>query len=407
MTATRPSRSRVLTPLVTASRGGARRLLPFAGVALGAVTWAAGAGLLVGAAVLLSVVVLLPGLRDRMRERIRAKARWLALAERRRVNRLLDARVDGTVDGDRAVAYLAARTGVGLLAAVLLLLLLLGAGTAVAVLADWAAGRAFDGIEPTLFNIAYLCCAGAILLFLDVQGILAVARMDRALARRLLVPDRHAAYERRIAELSHARAEVVAAVDAERRRIERDLHDGIQQRLVSLGMLLGQARRLEEGGRDIGRERVAALVRQAHEEAADALTELRDVAWRVFPAALDTGGLAAALEMVADRSPVPVGLTVDLGPDPVAEMETVAYFVVCEAVTNAVKHSGANRITVSAGRCGAALRVTVRDDGGGGADPAGGGLTGLARRVEAMDGRFRVVSPAGGPTTIEAVLPCA
>ncbi|WP_229070939.1 sensor histidine kinase [Actinoplanes sp. DH11] len=366
------------------------------GVALGAVTWPVGAAYLVIA--MLAAVV--PGPRRPLLD----GARWLAVLDRRRVNRWLGAGAGGAVDGGRAMIYLVARVAVGLLGALLFLLLFWGAGTAVAVVAGWVAGRPVDGIAAEPFTVTYLAGAAAVLLFLDVQGILAAGRMDCSLARRLLVPDRRAAYESRIAELSHARAEVVAAVDAERRRIERDLHDGVQQRLVALGMLLGQASR---SAATVDRERLVTLVRQAHDEAADALVELREVAWRVFPAALDAGGLPAALEMVADRSAVPVTLDVDLGPQPLTAVETVAYFVVCEAVTNAVKHAGAGRIAVRVHRAGADLRVSVHDDGGGGADPAGGGLTGLARRVAALDGRFRVDSPAGGPTVVEAVLPCA
>jgi signal transduction histidine kinase len=303
------------------------------------------------------------------------------------------------VEPGRAFAYLAVRALTGLLGSVLVLLFGYGGVTVALLIVGWLIGRPVDGIEPSPLNVIYIFCAAALLAFLGLQGLLAVGRMDRALATRLLVPAARVAYERRIAELSTARAEVVAAVDAERRRIERDLHDGVQQRLVALGMLIGRARRA-------GPERLAELLRQAHEEAADALVELREVSWRVFPVALDAGGLPAALETVADRSPVRVRLDVDLDDRPVSSVETVAYFVVCEAVTNAVKHAGAAAIEVAVRRQGDDLHVRVTDDGPGGANPAGDGLVGLARRVSALDGRFTVDSPAGGPTTVAAVLPC-
>jgi signal transduction histidine kinase len=194
-----------------------------------------------------------------------------------------------------------------------------------------------------------------------------------------------------------SRAGIVEAVDAERRRIERDLHDGLQQRVVALGMLLGRARR--SGSAD--------LVRQAHEESQRILDELREIAWRVYPSALDNLGLAEALDAVAERSAVPVRIRCELADEPPRPVATAAYFTVREAVTNAAKHSGATMITVLVTRRDATAMARVTDDGVGGADPHGGGLAGLARRVAALDGQFAVVSPPGGPTVVEARLPCA
>jgi signal transduction histidine kinase len=330
---------------------------------------------------------------------VRSGAVRLAVFDRARVTMLLGGAAHGDVPAGRALAYLALRVPVGLLGGLLAVLYAYGAVTVALVLTGWFTGRPVDDIQPSPLTVAYILGAAAVLAFLGLQGLLGVARTDRALAARLLVPGDREAYEQRIAELSTARADVVAAVDAERRRIERDLHDGVQQRLVALGMLLGMARRAAP-------ERAGELLRQAHEEAAAALVDLRDVSWRVFPAALDAGGLPVALETVADRSPIPVRLDVDLRERPESAAETVAWFVVSEAVTNAAKHAGAATIDVTVHRTGADLHVRVRDDGGGGADPAGGGLTGLARRVSALDGRFSVDSPAGGPTTVAAVLPC-
>ncbi|KIF06575.1 histidine kinase, partial [Streptomyces sp. RSD-27] len=199
------------------------------------------------------------------------------------------------------------------------------------------------------------------------------------------------------------RAAVLRAVDSERRRIERDLHDGVQQRLVALAMLLGRARRSRE--RDP--ERADALLLQAHRESQEVLTELREVAWRVYPSALDSLGLEEALAGVAERCAIPLRTEFDAaGPLP-GPVRTAAYFVVCEAVTNAAKHSGASAVSVRVVRRGPVLTVRVEDDGSGGADPSGTGLSGLASRVAALDGLLRVESPAGGPTTVTAELPCA
>src|SRR5688500_2811250 len=141
----------------------------------------------------------------------------------------------------------------------------------------------------------------------------------------MLAPSREELAQR-VEELSRTRDAIVAAVDDERRRIERDLHDGVQQRLVALGMLLGRARRHPD--------RADELVARAHDEARTALVELRDVSWRVYPAALDTGGLAAALESVAERAPLPVRIHCDLPVEPAATVRAAAWFVVSEAVTN-------------------------------------------------------------------------
>ncbi|SHN48108.1 sensor histidine kinase [Cryptosporangium aurantiacum] len=371
------------------------RLRPFVGVALGACTGLVALGYLLAAG---AAVALTAG---RARPRLGAVARWLAEIDRRRVVRFYGPTTSGAVTTAGALAYLAARVAVGLFGGLLYGLLLWGGVTVLVLWIGWILGWPVDGIEATPLIVAYLIGLAAVLAFLNLSGIAALARADRWVAVRLLGPGPREAYERRIAELSTARLEVVAAVDAERRRIERDLHDGVQQRLVAVGMLLGRARRLPPAD-----GRLSDLLRQAHDEAADALVELREVSWRVFPAALDAGGLPVALETVADRSPVPVTLSVELDERPVSAVETVAYFVVSEAVTNAIKHAAASRVDVAVRRTGEELRVVVHDDGTGGAEPSGTGLTGLSRRVSALDGRFRVDSPAGGPTTIEAVLPC-
>ncbi|NDU74977.1 sensor histidine kinase [Actinomadura sp. DSM 109109] len=301
----------------------------------------------------------------------------------------------------KALAYLVLRVPVGLLGGVVLLLLAYGGAAAVRLAVGWwITGDYLDGIPPTWWIVLYTAVAGVVLFFLAVQGLAGVAAMERSVARRCLGPSPLEEYERRIAQLSVTRAQVVDAVDDERRRIERDLHDGVQQRLVALGMLIGRARRAGDG------ERAADLLRQAHEESQRALADLREVAWRVYPAALDGEGLRAALETVAERSPLPVAIEYGVPGRPPHAVETAAYFVVCEAVTNAAKHSGATSVRVAVAGSETMIGVRIEDDGSGGADPGGGGLAGLARRVAALDGTFAVDSPRGGPTVITAELPC-
>ncbi|MDR8411424.1 histidine kinase [Nonomuraea sp. 3-1Str] len=297
--------------------------------------------------------------------------------------------------GGRALRFLTLRVPVGVLGGLVVTLFVYGARTGFMAAWAWLAGERFDGMEPTPLLLLYGVLAGIVLLFIDVSGLIGVYAVERRLARAVLTPGRTEALERRIAELSESRAGVVAAVDSERRRIERDLHDGLQQRLVALSMLIGRSRRSRP-----------ELLDQAHEEAQRALAELREVAWRVYPSGLDSLGLGEALAGVAERSGVPVKVACDLAERPPMAVETAAYFVVCEAVTNAAKHSGAALITVDVHRRGTSLLVRVGDDGTGGADPAGSGLSGLARRVAALDGTFEVTSPPGGPTTIVVELPC-
>jgi signal transduction histidine kinase len=303
---------------------------------------------------------------------------------------------------DRALAYLGLRWPVGLLGGVILLLTGYGAATMAVFGWVWATGGEPDGIPFGWLVAAYIVGFGLVLAFLAVQGLIAVVRLERRLARRFIGPTAADALRRRIEELSTSRADVVAAIDAERRRIERDLHDGVQQRIVALGMLLGQARRSTAAGDP---DRSAALVEQAHDESRLVLDDLREVAWRAYPTALDSLGLRDALARVAERSSVPVELRYELGGRPSAAVASTAYFVVSEAVTNAVKHAAAGRIAIRVDQESDVVKISVTDDGSGGADPAGGGLTGLARRVAAIDGRFAVHSPRGGPTVVTAELP--
>ncbi|GGL58508.1 sensor histidine kinase [Planomonospora parontospora] len=345
---------------------------------------------------LLDLAFLLPALPFARRGGVREAARRLAVLDARRLGLDPAALGLGAVRGDgREMRYLAARAPVGVLGGLVVVLLGIGAGFAGVLAWSWGRGLPFDGMSPTAPLLAYAALAGGVLLFLDLSGLVGVYALERRLAQRLLGPDPTEALRRRITELSESRAGVLAAVDAERRRIERDLHDGLQQRLVALSMLAGRARR--------GRPE---LLDQIHEQAQQAVGELREVAWRVYPSGLDSLGLADALAGVAERSAVPVKVVCELPARPPMAVETVSYFVVSEAVTNAAKHAGATAVTVEVRGDDTMVVVCVQDDGVGGADPAGGGLSGLARRVAALDGRFTVASPVGGPTVITAELPC-
>jgi signal transduction histidine kinase len=228
-----------------------------------------------------------------------------------------------------------------------------------------------------------------------------VAAADARLARVLLGPGRSERLERRVETLTRSRADVIAAADAERRRIERDLHDGTQQRLVSLAMNLGMARSALGDGP--ARDVVAA----AHDEAVAALTELREFVRGLHPAVLNDRGLDAAVSGVAARAPIPVRVTVDVAPRCSATIEAIAYFTVSEALTNVAKHASASRAAVALRRTGDLLTITVTDDGRGGARAeSGSGLSGLAQRARAVDGTMTVHSPAGGPTIVTVELPC-
>lgn len=355
-----------------------------AGTGLGAVSALAAAVVLVPLAVLLPLAAA-----DRGRRLLRRAVRPLERVERWRLAALLDIETVGDPGPARVLAYLAVRCPVGLFGG-LVLGFFLPAGVYLALSPLGVLDGNPLGIVP--FGLALVC--------MGVQAIVGLVGTERWLARRLLGPSRRDLLEERVAELTASRAGVVTAVDRERRRIERDLHDGLQQRLVLVGMALGRARR--DPGSAGGRE----LVEQAHREVGNAIRDLKEVAWRVYPAVLAESGLAAALDGLAARSELPIRVSCGPLAGVPPAVETAAYFVVAEAVTNTVKHAGASGVDVSVGRKGDAVAVLVRDDGAGGADPSGSGLSGLAGRVGALDGRLTVDSPAGGPTTVAAVLPC-
>jgi signal transduction histidine kinase len=249
----------------------------------------------------------------------------------------------------------------------------------------------------------YLTGCGIALLAAAPWLTAAVGALDARAARALLGPSRAEELEYRVQRLAQTRAGVVDAADAERRRLERDLHDGTQQRLVSLAMRLGMARAEHPDATQANQ-----VIAEAHEEAKAALLELRHLVRGLHPAVLEDRGLDAALSGVAARLPIPVRLTVDVPRRPPPTIEAVAYFVVSEGLTNITKHAQASQAEVFVQRADNRLHIIVSDDGVGGADPAGGtGLAGLAKRAASVDGTFEIVSPPGGPTLLTVDLPCA
>ncbi|WP_330241121.1 sensor histidine kinase [Streptomyces sp. NBC_00525] len=388
-----------MTETSAALRGPARatgRALPVAGTLLGCLSAFAALGYFAGAGALLGAFLLWPRTRGAARALLVSGARRLADAERWRRTVFFGDQFPAHRSSDQQVLrYLAARAGSGPVCAGVIALL--GFGLVLAGLFAAGVARSAPGWGELLGQVVL----GSVLLFLNVQGLFSLAALDARLARECFGPGERELLRRRIGELAASRAAVVRAVDRERRRVERDLHDGVQQRLVALAMLLGRARRARDA------DRADALLEQAHREAGEVLAELREVAWRVYPTALDSVGLREALGGVAERCAIPVQVAYEVpGPLP-APVETAAYFVVSESVTNAAKHSGAATLAVSVVRRGDLLTVRVRDDGCGGADPEGGGLAGLRGRVAAIDGMLDVHSPLGGPTTVTAELPCA
>ncbi|CAM5376735.1 histidine kinase OS=Streptomyces alboniger OX=132473 GN=CP975_12740 PE=4 SV=1 [Streptomyces alboniger] len=371
-------------------------LLRVLGVLIGCLTALLGLVYFVVAGAALGAFLLWPRTRPRAHALLASGARRLTALERgRRSVFFHDAFPEHHASDRRVLRYLAARTYSGLLCGVVVAMVDFGA-----VLAGIFA-VSLVRTSMSWVDLLSQFVLGGTLLFLAVQGLRALTDQDARLARECFGPSEHELLQRRIDELATSRAAVVRAVDVERRRVERDLHDGVQQRLVALAMLLGRARR----GRTP--ERADALLAQAHKEAQEVLTELREVAWRVYPTALDSLGLHEALGGVSERCALPVRMEYDVpGPLPSA-VETAAYFVVSEAVTNAAKHSSAEEVHVRVRQRGAVLTVLVRDTGAGGADAEGSGLTGLRSRVAALDGTLDVDSPLGGPTTITAELPCA
>lgn len=311
----------------------------------------------------------------------------------------------------REIAYLLAR-------------LPLGALTTVLVLTAWSASAAFATLplyvralpggsaELGLGDLT----SGPGTAIASVFGIIGIvfiapwlttvmALLDRSVAVSLLGPadDRAMELEEEVLRVEARRVAAVDSAEDERRRIERDLHDGAQQRLVAVAIDLGMARERF----DVDPEGARALIEEAHEEAKAAIVELRHLVQGFRPAILEDRGLDAALSSLVARVPIAVDLRVDVPTRPIAAVESAAYFVVAEALTNVVKHAGATKARVSITRAGDKLAIDVTDDGVGGADSSrGSGLFGLIERARSLGGWLTVLSPVGGPTTVIAELPC-
>jgi signal transduction histidine kinase len=220
----------------------------------------------------------------------------------------------------------------------------------------------------------------------------------------LLRPTTKAALRARVERLTQTRADAVDAQAAEVRRIERDLHDGAQARLISVGLTLGAIERLMDTDPAAARQ----LVAQARETSQTALTELRDLVRGIHPPVLSERGLPDAVRALGLDTAAEVTVTGALAGRLAAPVESAAYFAVSELLANAVRHGGARHVTVDLRHHDGVLRVTVGDDGSGGADPSRGtGLRGIERRLGTFDGTFAIASPAGGPTVATLELPCA
>ncbi|WP_240776813.1 sensor histidine kinase [Nonomuraea basaltis] len=255
-------------------------------------------------------------------------------------------------------------------------------------------------VQPTVtpFAGAAASVVGVLLVPVAAYTVTAWGGARGAMVRAVLAPQGS-----ELSEVLRSRARLVDAFEMERRRIERDLHDGAQQRLVALSMTLGMARLDLPESSDASR-----LIGLAHDEAKQALAELRELIRGVHSPILTDRGLAAAVRDVAGRSPVPVDVDIEVPGRLPVPVEVTAYYVVSEALANLAKHSGATRGAVTGRVERGHLVVEVRDDGAGGADPAKGtGLTGLADRLSVVGGRLSLFSPVGGPTLVRVEIPCA
>ncbi|MDN4464506.1 sensor histidine kinase [Microbacterium aurantiacum] len=305
----------------------------------------------------------------------------------------------------RGVASAAVATVLGFI--VLAAASILVSGIAVAFSPLYADGADAVRLERTPFDIPVSLGVplGLLAVLLSAAAIVGVALLHGVIARAILVPSREGALAEQARTSSAQRAGAVRAADLERTRIERDLHDGVQPRLVSVGMTLGLAQQKIDSDPDAAK----TLLAEAHTSTKAAITELRQLARGIHTSVLDDRGLDAALSALAARSHVPVALDVRIDERCSKTAETAAYFVIAEALTNAAKHSRASecRVVVRQ-REGGILWARVEDNGIGGARIVpGGGLDGIANRVLGAGGEFRLDSPVCGPTALEVSIPCA
>jgi signal transduction histidine kinase len=343
-----------------------------------------------------------------------AAAQGWAAWHRRRAGRLLGVPAGGRSRGWRNLGWALAHILVGLPLGLAALLCLGNLLVAAVAMGFWWAFPADS--RPTLLSILDLhvddwaTALGAGSLQLVVLGAAAwwvlpvLARLHARLCLAVPVQSAQERLTERVDVLTRTRVGVVDAHGAELQRIERDLHDGTQARLVAIAMQVGLARESLADNPDT----VATLLRQAHETAEEAMVELRTVLQTIYPPILADRGLDGALAALAARSSVPVHIELaDLGALPAAA-EAVAYFVIAEALTNVAKHAAATRATLRVERARDVLSIEVTDDGRGGAEEAHGtGIAGMRRRIAALDGAVRLDSPPGGPTILTVQVPCA
>ncbi|MGF2949497.1 sensor histidine kinase [Microbacterium alcoholitolerans] len=267
-----------------------------------------------------------------------------------------------------------------------------------------------DGPFGAVMDVAWAPLVGALGVIAAAAGIVGLALLHRTLSRALIVPNREAELTAQVQTTTAQRAGAVRAAELERTRIERDLHDGVQPRLVSVGMTLGLAQQKIDTDPAAARE----LIGEAHTSTKAAITELRQLARGIHTSVLDDRGLDAALSALAGRSHIPVQLDVRIDPGMSGanagcrDAEAAVYFAIAESLTNAAKHSRASECRVVVRSRDGGLWARVEDNGMGGAQvQPGGGLDGITNRVLAAGGTFRLESPAGGPTSLEVTVPCA
>ncbi|WP_412515795.1 sensor histidine kinase [Actinomadura madurae] len=341
-------------------------------------------------------------------------ARGWAAWHHRRAARLLGVPADGQPSTRRNLAWALAHVAAGFPLGLAALMCLGNILVAAVALPFWWAFPA--DTRPTLFSFldVHINNWATALIGSSVQiallgaaawwGLPWLARLHARLCLAVLAPSATERLTERVDTLTKTRVGVVDAHGTELQRIERDLHDGTQARLVTIAMQLGIARESLTDDPDA----VGPLIQQAHETAEEAMTELRAVLRTIYPPILADRGLDGALASLAARSNVPVRIDLaDLGSLP-ASVEAVAYYVIAEALTNTAKHAAATRADLRVERTGDVLGIEVTDDGKGGADEGHGtGITGIRRRVAALDGTVRLDSPPGGPTTLTVRVPCA
>ncbi|SJN46843.1 two-component system sensor kinase [Microbacterium esteraromaticum] len=263
-----------------------------------------------------------------------------------------------------------------------------------------------EGPFRSVMAVEWAPVVGILGIVAAMAGIVGIALLHRVITRALVVPGREAELTAQVKTTSAQRAGAVRAAELERTRIERDLHDGVQPRLVSVGMTLGLAQQKIDSDPAAAKE----LIGEAHTSTKAAITELRQLARGIHTSVLDDRGLDAALSALAGRSHIPVQLDVriDAMPGGCRDAEAAVYFSIAESLTNAAKHSRANECRVVVRSRDGGLWARVEDNGMGGAQvQPGGGLDGITNRVLAAGGTFRLDSPAGGPTSLEVTVPCA